>query len=152
MDEEAAFVAALLADPDDGTVLLAYADWLQEHNDPRAAYLRLLDAEGPDHRLVIELRGRLDFNWVQLVASRGFAVGSLVRLADRTAGVVVSINEKRTAAVVEWATGGRYPQPFTALRLLGSPEAGSPSLQFRRVKPRRHPPRPHHEHHPDDED
>ena len=37
---EADLLAAVLADPGDDTARLAYADWLDEHDDPRGAHLR----------------------------------------------------------------------------------------------------------------
>jgi uncharacterized protein (TIGR02996 family) len=44
MSEEAAFLNAILANPDDNATRLVYADWLAEQNDPRAdvkaAFLR----------------------------------------------------------------------------------------------------------------
>ncbi|HYT94003.1 MAG TPA: TIGR02996 domain-containing protein [Gemmataceae bacterium] len=40
MDEDAAFVAAVVADPSDNTLRLIYADWLEERGDPRGEYLR----------------------------------------------------------------------------------------------------------------
>jgi uncharacterized protein (TIGR02996 family) len=40
VDEEA-FLRAISAAPDDGTVRLVYADWLEEHGDPRAEFVRL---------------------------------------------------------------------------------------------------------------
>ena len=41
MDDEAAFLEAIRAEPDDATRRLIYADWLQENEDPpdRAGYL-----------------------------------------------------------------------------------------------------------------
>src|SRR4051794_19797957 len=41
--EEAAFWAALAAEPGDDTARLAFADWLEEHSDPRSHWMR--DAE-----------------------------------------------------------------------------------------------------------
>jgi uncharacterized protein (TIGR02996 family) len=41
-DEETAFLAVLAASPTDDTTRLVYADWLDERNDPRARYLRLV--------------------------------------------------------------------------------------------------------------
>lgn len=39
--EESAFLAAILTEPEDDTVRLVYADWLQEHgDDARAASIR----------------------------------------------------------------------------------------------------------------
>src|SRR5262245_15117694 len=40
MKDEAAFLAALAADPADEVTRLAYADWLDEHSDLRAAWVR----------------------------------------------------------------------------------------------------------------
>lgn len=42
MTDEDAFNAVLDANPDDHTVRLAYADYLQDHDDPRAAGMRAL--------------------------------------------------------------------------------------------------------------
>ena len=39
-DDEAALVRACQAAPGDALVRLVYADWLDEHGDPRGAYLR----------------------------------------------------------------------------------------------------------------
>lgn len=41
MPEDEPFIRAILATPDDRTVRLVYADWLDDRGDPRAEYLRL---------------------------------------------------------------------------------------------------------------
>jgi uncharacterized protein (TIGR02996 family) len=41
MDQNAAFVQAILENPDDDGVRLVYADWLEEHDDPRGEFIRL---------------------------------------------------------------------------------------------------------------
>ncbi len=41
MNEEEAFIAALAADPSDRTAALVFADWLEEHGDPRGSMLRI---------------------------------------------------------------------------------------------------------------
>lgn len=42
MSDEAAFLAAILAEPADDTVRLVYADWLQENGQPeRAEFIRV---------------------------------------------------------------------------------------------------------------
>jgi uncharacterized protein (TIGR02996 family) len=46
MDEERALLAALAADPTDDAGWLAYADWLEERDDVRSPFLRLLVALG----------------------------------------------------------------------------------------------------------
>ena len=79
MDEEAGFIHALLAEPDDRTVLLAYADWLQDRDDPRAEYLRLVAAGGPRQRLV-RSGAILDTGWVWSVTYRRYPIGCRVRI------------------------------------------------------------------------
>src|SRR5262245_42997085 len=41
MTEEQAFLSAIVANPDDQTAKLVYADWLDERDDPRAEIVRL---------------------------------------------------------------------------------------------------------------
>lgn len=41
-DTETAFLAAIRANPADDTTRLVYADWLDERDDPRAEYVRLI--------------------------------------------------------------------------------------------------------------
>lgn len=41
MDDDHRFIQAILASPDDDSLRLAYADWLEDRSDPRAEYLRL---------------------------------------------------------------------------------------------------------------
>jgi uncharacterized protein (TIGR02996 family) len=78
MSEEAAFLAGIQANPDDDTLRLVYADWLDERQDPRAEYLRL-DTNISDHmreqRTVArealdrhaDLQDAIDLNWLVLV-------------------------------------------------------------------------------------
>lgn len=42
MTDERALLTAILEEPNDDTRKLVYADWLDEHGDPRAEYLRLM--------------------------------------------------------------------------------------------------------------
>jgi uncharacterized protein (TIGR02996 family) len=76
-DEDKAFVRAILNCPADLTGWLAYADWLDERDDPRAEFIRLVircgqldyrDAE-EWYRLqtrLQELRSTLDPSWVAI--------------------------------------------------------------------------------------
>ena len=98
MNEEAGFVAALLAEPDDHTAMLVYADWLDERGDPRAAYLRLR-AEGtwPPRTEGIDL------GWVMLLRSSLFGPGCRVKWdADPPEGLFdfATITANRRAATV----------------------------------------------------
>jgi uncharacterized protein (TIGR02996 family) len=42
MNEERGFIRAILSAPNDAALRLIYADWLEERDDPRGEYLRLL--------------------------------------------------------------------------------------------------------------
>src|SRR5262245_21899769 len=75
-DEEKAFLHAILANPAELTAWLVYADWLEEHDDPRAEFIRLeirrgqLAINDPERTEVEytlrEVRKRLDPNWVAI--------------------------------------------------------------------------------------
>jgi uncharacterized protein (TIGR02996 family) len=86
VDEEEAFLAAIRAQPADPTSRLVYADWLDERDDPRGEYLRLLcmaagwvGAAESRERVVarlqelsaefdpMELRAELDPSWLAAV-------------------------------------------------------------------------------------
>lgn len=74
------FLHALLTTPSDDTARLVYADWLDEHSDPRAAYIRIelrlatLPEDHADYDLLRDqLRSlwmSLDPAWVAVVAKR----------------------------------------------------------------------------------
>jgi uncharacterized protein (TIGR02996 family) len=81
MNEEAGFLAGLLAEPDDVTTLLVYADWLDDRADPRAEYLRLLAANQLDQRRLAELRRAVDPVWALAVTNR-LACGCWVRVTS----------------------------------------------------------------------
>ncbi|HVL10941.1 MAG TPA: TIGR02996 domain-containing protein [Gemmata sp.] len=81
MNDGDALLAAILANPDDDTPRLVYADWLQENGRPEwAEYLRL-GVEAPRLKKgkkrsqlesrIEELRGRLDGGWLALLATLG---------------------------------------------------------------------------------
>jgi uncharacterized protein (TIGR02996 family) len=115
MNEEAGFIAALLADPDDRTVLLVYADWLDERDDPRAEYLRLLAAEQRNVARLAALRRVLDIGWVMLLASRAFGVGCRMKMRNEAYkeddAEVVTISAERASATVCLTIW--YTLPFT---------------------------------------
>lgn len=80
MNEEAGFIAALLAEPDDRVALLVYADWLDERNDPRGEFVRLLATDTYDPERLVELAGTFDLLWV-LAVQRRIGRGSSIRVA-----------------------------------------------------------------------
>ena len=110
VDEEAGFIAAMLADPDDRTVLLVYADWLDERNDPRGEYLRLLVAENPSLQRLSDLGETLDSAWRDVIIYRHFTIGTRVRItfgpfAGREAKISSLSTDRRQATVTARWTG-----------------------------------------------
>jgi uncharacterized protein (TIGR02996 family) len=96
MSEDTTFLSALLASPNDNDLRRVYADWLEEHGDPRATFLRLEAArqESQPSGRTAELSGQLhqarrglDPRWVALV-ERPLAGWRIVRTrpAPRTYG------------------------------------------------------------------
>jgi uncharacterized protein (TIGR02996 family) len=77
MSEDEPFLRAIHAAPEDSTLRLVYADWLEERGDPRAEYLRLdarLAALPVGHaaapgvrRRMVELRSHLPAPWLALL-------------------------------------------------------------------------------------
>ena len=73
MSDEAAFLAAIRAEPDEDGPRLRYADWLEENGDPdRSAFIRLqcaaarLPADDPDtDALVLRAGELLNRNWIE---------------------------------------------------------------------------------------
>lgn len=62
MNQDEAFLADIIAHPDDNNLRLIYADWLEERGDPRAAFLRTeaeLLAPGNTRLNELRLRARL---------------------------------------------------------------------------------------------
>jgi uncharacterized protein (TIGR02996 family) len=66
MDQETAFLKAIAANPEDDTVRLAFADWLDEQNDPRGPWVRdkdvwewmKPDAKDPTEKLLAAAKKR----------------------------------------------------------------------------------------------
>jgi uncharacterized protein (TIGR02996 family) len=69
MNDEAAFLAAIQAAPEDGNLRLAYADWLEERGDVRGEYLRLEQqlSLSPIALRLVQLREQIDPSWIALV-------------------------------------------------------------------------------------
>jgi uncharacterized protein (TIGR02996 family) len=78
MNEDTAFLRAILANPTDNAARLVYADWLEERGDPRADFLRvdcaLAALKKRDPRRdklqarLQELGSRLDADWLTVVS------------------------------------------------------------------------------------
>src|SRR6516165_8917057 len=78
MVDDAAFVRAIQAAPDDESVRLVYADWLEERGDARAEFLRVevtaLTLPATDVRRSIafarlsDLRRDIDSSWLAVVS------------------------------------------------------------------------------------
>src|SRR5687767_3219374 len=81
MNEEAGFISALAAEPNDRTTLLVYADWLEERNDPRTEVLRVLLAPELNWERIAELSSPTERlrEWVVRLKC---GLGSVVRLTS----------------------------------------------------------------------
>jgi uncharacterized protein (TIGR02996 family) len=75
-DDDTAFRRAILANPADTALKLVYADWLQEHDDPRAEFVRLqveLHTTKTSSAAVdaaawfLRMGDRLDADWVKFM-------------------------------------------------------------------------------------
>lgn len=93
-DDEQALIATIRDDPSDNTARLVYADWLEERNDPRAEYLRLVvaiaehtrEGKGVDHftgRLG-RLARSIPRNWREVIGIRYRIVLDLFESEERT--------------------------------------------------------------------
>src|SRR5262245_52930609 len=70
MAQEDAFLEAIIRDPDDDGLRLIYADWLEEHDDPRGEFIRVqcalarLPDDDPRRReLVVREQELRDAHW-----------------------------------------------------------------------------------------
>jgi len=70
MENERGFLQAILQRPDDDALKLVYADWLEEHGDPRAEYLRLIIRTRQDRAVTPEQRKRHKELSAELVEAR----------------------------------------------------------------------------------
>jgi len=68
MNDERAFLTAILERPDDDATKLVYADWLEEQGDPRGEYLRLLLKMRQERIITPEQRQRHNELSAQLAA------------------------------------------------------------------------------------
>jgi uncharacterized protein (TIGR02996 family) len=79
MNDEAAFLTALRADPADATLLLVYADWLEERGDPRAEYIRLLQAPEENETRIETLRRQIEPAWAALIDGCCEKIGTCIQ-------------------------------------------------------------------------
>jgi uncharacterized protein (TIGR02996 family) len=70
--EQAAFVAAIVADPTDRTAVLVFADWLDENDAPLAA--RALRAHSETPRLIERVGGRVGRRQFFLIVPQGMGL------------------------------------------------------------------------------
>jgi|SRR5262245_721607 len=122
MNEEAGFIAAMHAEPTDRTVLLVYADWLDERNDPRGEYLRLLAAEKLDRARLDALRRTLDPIWVHQVTNRRYPIGCRVEIIGGAfpgyEGELVGVCADWQRVIVRATLWGRSVEAEVKLELL----------------------------------
>jgi serine/threonine-protein kinase len=97
MSDEDVFLQALRADPGDIPLRQVYADWLEDRDDPRAEYLRLLlagaDADPGSCRRLDELRPALDPQWVALVHPAAVYFGEYLVVRELARGLLTTVYE-----------------------------------------------------------
>lgn len=78
MNEEAGFISALTAEPNDRTTMLVYADWLDERGDRRSEYWRRMAAAPRDEKWLENVRSILSQlrAWVR----HGCGTGATIRV------------------------------------------------------------------------
>jgi uncharacterized protein (TIGR02996 family) len=112
MEQEKAFVRAILKAPNDRTLRLIFADWLDEHGDPRGEYIRAAVMGKRVSRALKarreELRKEIDPGWLPL----------LDRPPRRVSGWLLEINPEvsraaTVAATLEGLHGPAAPEVFT---------------------------------------
>src|SRR5262245_40607581 len=109
MDDEAAFLIALLDKPERDCHRAVYADWLEERGDTRAGFVRLLlavrvmptassELEAAQRRLR-ELRAQLPLAWLRAVeplarlGPLSLRTQSAVRRAEHWHGSIITLGE-----------------------------------------------------------
>jgi uncharacterized protein (TIGR02996 family) len=70
MDEEEAFLQGIRDAPKDAALRLVYADWLEERDDARCEFLRLLHQRVVATGRLNQLLSNLDSGWVRRVTPR----------------------------------------------------------------------------------
>src|SRR5438067_2599438 len=125
---EADILATVVANPADDTAKLVYADWLEEHDDPRGPFLRqcvaafLAGKKLPDAKSVPK-------PWYDLV---GLALLRKIRIAEMTAHADKILRLARPAIVVKSRRAAEAKLPLGASRFGGGPDlppdAGWPTL------------------------
>jgi uncharacterized protein (TIGR02996 family) len=81
------FIAAIVSGPDNTTVRLVYADWLEERGDQRAEFLRLAISQRSPARLKA-LAKQCDPSWVGLMLNLDMRVGEEVEVIGGVLGRV----------------------------------------------------------------
>src|ERR1700722_3776040 len=114
MADEASFLEAIISEPDDDSLRLIFADWLDERGDPRGKFIRvqieLARLSADDPRLAplkdreCELLGRHKIAWLG-------PIGDLVGEARFGRGLLESI-DVTSSAFLEYGDALFHLQPF----------------------------------------
>jgi uncharacterized protein (TIGR02996 family) len=122
MSEEPSFLADVIARPDDVTPRLIYADWLDDHGSPLAAYVRaecdLIALPSGDHRF----GDRLDCLKQIVHSTEGLLGGwEYALILDRLKGKMERLRDLDPQCEVFGARGHRYQfaPPLAEAELLG---------------------------------
>jgi uncharacterized protein (TIGR02996 family) len=118
MSDDAAFLAALMAAPDDDATRLVYADWLDERGDRRADYLRAeylaRDEGGAAVGRALAMREGLDPGWVRAVGAAPTDLGPVWPDIAALGSPPAPAAERRAIERAERRMGVPFPPSYRA--------------------------------------
>ena len=125
MSDEAGFLAAIRAKPDDDALRLVYADWLEERADPRAEFVRLdtmlsKEVHSPNSEAqsrLKQLRLHLDREWMLAIGRAGCGQITVLKLvynleiSPDTRSLTLLPNWHQVEAAIRQMDRSHFPPP-----------------------------------------
>ena len=131
MNDDAAFIAALVANPNDDATRLVYADWLEERGDVRGEFLRLQHQLASILDRIQHVRHQVETEWASSVAIRRDLIIRAFDADQRHA--VTKLARLHTSMVLEQARALLSNLPAAVLRDLPLEKAEALRQEFAKV-------------------